>query len=208
VISLDAKVELGLAADDYAAQLTPEVASYLVARGISKEAAVAHKIGYVGVPRVGHERYVGRVTIPYITPTCVNEIRFRALGEFDGPKYLSRDGADTHLYNVKAFEVESSFIAIAEGEFDAVIANSVCGIPTVGLAGANAWKPFYRRAFTDYHKIFVLADGDQAGADLGKKIATALDVAVVVSMPDGMDVTDVYLQEGPEGLRGRLGLDV
>ena len=206
MISLDAKVELGLAADDYASQLTPEVAQYLQGRGITREAAIAHKIGYVGVPRIGHERYVGRISIPYITPTCVNEVRFRALGESEGPKYLSRDGADTHLYNVGAFGADSDFIAISEGEFDTVIANSVCGIPTVGLAGANAWKSFYRRAFSDYHRVYVLTDGDQAGWDLGKKIATAIDIAVVVSMPDGMDVTDVYMQEGPDGLRGRLGL--
>ena len=54
MISLDAKIELGLAADDYASQLTPEVAQYLQGRGITKEAAIAHKIGYVGVPRIGH----------------------------------------------------------------------------------------------------------------------------------------------------------
>ena len=206
MLSLDAKMELGLAAEDYASQLTAEAIRYLQGRGITKEAAIAHKIGYVGVPRIGHERYIGRITIPYITPTCVNEIRFRALGDIDGPKYLSRDGAATHLYNVGAFNVDSDFIAISEGEFDTVIASSVCGIPTVGLAGANAWKPFYRRAFTDYHRVFVLTDGDQAGWDLGKKIATAIDVAVVVSMPDGMDLTDVYLQEGVEGIKGRLGL--
>lgn len=206
MISLDAKIELGLSADDYASQMTPELAQYLMARGITREAATAHKIGYVGVPRVGHERYRGRISIPYITPTCVNEIRFRTLVDSSEPKYLSRDGADSHLYNVGAFQTDSDFIAISEGEFDTVIANSVCGIPTVGLAGANAWKPFYRRAFTDYHKVFVLTDGDQAGWDLGKKIATALDVAVVVSMPDGMDLTDVYMEEGSDGIKKRLGL--
>lgn len=206
MISLDAKEEMGLAADDYASQMTSEVAQYLIGRGITREAAIAHKIGYVGTPRIGHERYRGRLTIPYITPTCVSELRFRSIDGTE-PKYLSRDGAETHLYNVGAFHVDSDVIAICEGEFDAMILNSVVGcIPAIGLAGANAWKPMFRRAFTDYHRVYVLTDGDQAGSDLGKKIATAIDVAVVVSMPPGMDVSDVFLAEGAEGIKGRLGI--
>jgi len=52
----------------------------------------------------------------------------------------------------------------------------------------------------------VLTDGDQAGRDLGKKIMQAIDVAVVVSMPDGLDVNEVFLNEGAEGIRKRVGL--
>jgi hypothetical protein len=42
--------------------------------------------------------------------------------------------------------------------------------------------------------------------DLGKKIAQQIDVAVVVSMPDGMDVNEVFIRDGVEGVRGRIGL--
>lgn len=205
MLSLDAKNLLEQAAETYAAQLD-QAGAYLAARGISKEAAVTHRLGFVAEPLVGHERYEGRLAIPYLTPTCVADIRFRAISEDDSPKYLSREGAESHLYNVQAFEIDSDFIAICEGEMDTIISHSMCGIPTVGLAGANAWKSWYARAFADYHKVFVLTDGDQPGRDLGKKIAQQIDVAVVVSMPDGQDVNEVFLHEGREGVRGRIGL--
>jgi DNA primase len=34
----------------------------------------------------------------------------------------------------------------------------------------------------------------------------AIDVAVVVSMPEGMDVNEVFMQEGADGIRKRSGL--
>jgi DNA primase len=205
MLSVDAKNLLEQATETYANQID-QAAAYLAARGISREAAVTHRLGYVAEPLVGHERYVGRLAIPYLTPTCVADIRFRAINEEDSPKYLSREGAESHLYNVEAFAIDSDYIAVCEGEIDAIIANSMCGIPTIGLAGANAWKNWYARAFADYHKVFVLTDGDQPGRDLGKKIAQQIDVAVVVSMPDGLDVNEVFLAEGSDGVRGRIGL--
>lgn len=205
MLSLDAKNSLEQATAEYEKQVD-QVAGYLAARGISQEAAHTFRLGYVAEPLVGHERYRGRLAIPYVTPTCVTDVRFRAVEEDDSPKYLSREGAETHLYNVKAFEMDSDFIAICEGEMDTIISHGMCGIPTIGLAGANAWKPWYVRAFADYHKVFVLTDGDQPGRDLGKKIAQQIDVAVVVSMPDGMDVNDVFIRDGVEGVRGRIGL--
>jgi DNA primase len=205
MLSLDARVLLEEATAAYQAQLN-EVAPYLVARGLSKEAALTHRLGYVHEPVIGHEQYAGRLSIPYITPTGVVDIRFRAIRDDDSPKYLSRSGAESVLYNVPAFELDSDYIAICEGEMDTIIASSMVGIPAVGLAGANAWKNWYSRAFMDYRKVFVLCDGDQPGRDLGKKIAQQIDVAIVVTMPDGMDVNDLYLAEGPEGILKKMGL--
>jgi hypothetical protein len=34
----------------------------------------------------------------------------------------------------------------------------------------------------------------------------AIDVAIVVSMPDSMDVNDVFLNEGSDGVRKRIGV--
>ena len=181
---------------------------YLGSRGLNRQVADTVRLGYVTPDNamVGHEGYIGRLSIPFITPTGVVDIRFRSITDDDSPKYLSRSGADPHLYNVLAFQSDEDFIAVCEGEIDTMTAHYMCGIPTVGLPGANSWKPFYARAFMDYRKVFVLADGDQAGRDLGKKIAQQIDVATVVSMPDGMDVNDVFLAEGPDGIRKRVGL--
>ena len=89
---------------------------------------------------------------------------------------------------------------------DTITAHSLCGIPAVGLAGVNAWKPYYARAFLDYQRVLVLADGDQPGRELGKTIASVVEQTVVIQMPDGMDVNTVFLSEGPDGIRRRAGV--
>lgn len=205
MLSQDARNSLEQATSAYQLQLD-EAAQYLMGRGINKDAAHTHRLGYVHEPMIGHEDMRGRLAIPYVTPTGVVDIRFRAITPEQSPKYLSRSGAEQHMYNVPAFTVDSDFIAICEGEIDTIITHSMCGIPAVGMPGVNGWKSWYARAFQDYRTVFVLTDGDQPGKDLGKKIMQAIDVAVVVSMPDGMDVNDVFLAEGAEGIRKRIGV--
>lgn len=179
---------------------------YLQARGVTPEVARARRLGYVGTPLVGGEQYVGRVVIPYLTPAGVVDVRYRAIHDGTQPKYLSRPGAEQRMYGVAAFDSPLDYIAITEGEFDSIIVNDLCGIPAVGIPGANGWKPFYWRAFEDYSRVLVFTDGDQAGKEFSKKIAQDIQSAVIVPMPDGMDVNDVYLSEGAEGVRRRAGL--
>lgn len=181
---------------------------YLASRGITREVAAITRLGYVAPDdhMIDHTQYVGRLAIPYVTPAGgVVELRFRALLDDGSPKYLSRAGAEPHLYNVNAFTVDSDVIAVCEGEIDTITAHYLCGIPAVGLAGANGWKNWYARAFMDY-RVLVLCDGDEPGRDLGKRIAQQMDNAVVVSMPDGQDVNSVFLSEGADGVRKRVGM--
>jgi len=205
MLSNDARLALETATETYSQQID-EAGRYLTSRGITKEAAHKHRLGFVASPMIGHEDMVGRLSIPYVTPAGVVEMRFRAIDPNTNPKYLSRVGSKTHMYNVKAFNERSEFIAICEGEMDAIVASSICGIPAVGVPGAQTWQPSYRRAFQDYRKVFILADGDAAGQELAKKIVQAIDVAVVVTMPEGKDVNDIVMEEGPDGLRERIGL--
>ncbi len=204
-LSLDAKKSLAEATIAYHAQVGV-IAEYLAARGVTKATADMYRLGYVAEPLVGHEQYKDRLSIPYLTPTGPVDLRFRQVNDDGGPKYLSRPGAEGHLFGVNAFQIDSDYIAVCEGELDTIITHGECGVPAVGIPGSNGWKSWYWRAFQDYRKVFVLCDGDQAGRDLGKKIAQQLDVAVVVSMPDNMDVNEVFLNEGSEGIRKRLGL--
>lgn len=106
---------------------------------------------------------------------------------------------------MKAFQEDTDVIAICEGEFDTMLACQ-CGVTAVGVSGANNWKDWYARAFSDYRKVVVLCDGDTAGRDMGRKIASQIDVALVVSMPEGMDVNEYVMAEGPDALRGKAGL--
>lgn len=207
MLSESLRLSLAEAASAYSLNAT-EAAAYLGHRGITQEAATAHLLGVVtpDSAAVGHESFIGRLSIPYVTPTGVVDIRFRALADDQGPKYLGRLGAELCMYNVLAFRNPSDVIAICEGEIDTITANTLCGIPAVGLAGVNAWRPFYARAFLDYQRVLVLADGDQPGKELGKKIASVVGQAVVIPMPDGMDVNATYMNEGADGIRRRAGV--
>lgn len=204
-LSVDVKNSLEEATRTYQLQVDA-AAPYLAGRGIGRQAATMFRLGYVQEPMIGHEQYAGRLAIPYLTPSGVVDIRFRAMHDDGSPKYLSRAGADSTLFNVLAFQQDTDVIGICEGEMDTIIANAECGIPAVGVPGANGWKTWYARAFADYRRVIVLCDGDQPGRDLGKKIAQQIDVATVVSMPDGMDVNEVFMSEGMEGIRKRVGL--
>ena len=203
-LSVELKRSLQQAAEKYHSQLGPAV-PYLMARGVTEETASTFRLGFVAEPEIGHEQYRGRLAIPYITPSGVIDIRFRALDSDEGAKYLTRPGASSHMYNVPAFQEDVDVIAICEGEFDTMIA-SQCGVTAVGIAGANNWKDWYHRAFRDYRRVLVLTDGDSAGRELGKRIAQQIDVAVVVPMPDGMDVNEFVQAHGGQALRDRVGL--
>jgi DNA primase len=154
---------------------------------------------------MGHEPYVGKLAIPYLTPTGVIDIRFRSLNSDGGPKYMSRPGATTHIYNINALSNDSDVLAICEGELDTVVATQA-GFSAVGLPGANNWKSFYNRVLADWSKVVLLCDGDNAGREMAKHLSRELDNVFPVFMPEGQDVNDVYLTEGADGLRKRAGI--
>ena len=146
----------------------------------------------------------GRLSIPYLTPRGCVTIRFRTLT--DGPKYMSRAGDSIRPYNVLALHRPSPVLLVTEGELDAVAAETYTGYPAIGIPGAQAFKPHFSLMLEDYQRVIVLADGDDAGKELGRKVCASLDNAISVPMPEGMDVTDVVLKEGPESLKQRAGL--
>jgi DNA primase len=120
-------------------------------------------------------------------------------------KYLV-GGNRTNIYNTLAFHRDSSIIAICEGEFDAMVLDSLVGIPAVAIPGVQNWKAHYERCFVDYERVFVFADGDDPGKDFSKHVSSLIDGCTVIHMPHGTDVNSVYLSEGAEGLRKRAGL--
>jgi DNA primase len=192
------------ATENYAQNLQ-EIVPYLQSRGITEQTAIMFRLGFVREPEMGHEPYVGKLAIPYLTPTGVIDIRFRSLNNDSGPKYLSRPGATTHIYNINALSNDSDVLAICEGELDTVVATQA-GFSAVGLPGANNWKSFYTRVLADWSKVVLLCDGDNAGREMAKHLSRELDNVFPVFMPEGQDVNDVYLLEGANGLRKRAGV--
>lgn len=177
----------------------PKVAGYLSGRGLTKEVADTFLLGYVTGDHPADADYTGRLAIPYLTPAGPVDVRYRIVSG-EGPKYLSRPGAKTHLFNVKDLHLDSPILYVAEGELDCVTASGMCGLPCVAVPGANNWQPHFKLLMADYLKVVVLCDGDEAGRQFGKTVCKEVDNAVAVSMPAGMDVNDVFLQGGREAV--------
>jgi DNA primase len=176
---------------------------YLSSRQLSVEEASTFHLGVVEDPLPGHEAYTGRLAIPYITPSGVVDIRFRAMKGED-PKYMGLVGAKTTMFNTQACFVADKYICVTEGEFDCIMMSVKTIHPTIGIPGANNWKPHYAKILDDFDVVIILADGDPAGLEFGKKISRELSNVNIISMPDGEDVNSMMIKMGSEWLDGRI----
>lgn len=204
--SVGQKSSLDIAAEKYAASMTREALAYLAQRGINETVAHTSQLGVCREPLPGHEHMRGRLTIPYLTPAGVVQIKARSL---DGrePKYVGLTGMEPHLYNVLALHKDSDYIAVCEGELDALVMDQLVGVPAVGVPGVKTWQKWHYRCFAGYEKVFVLVDSDEAGQGLAEKIAHDLrDQAVLIPPPDGMDLNEWVLRDGPEAIRKACGV--
>ena len=131
------------------------------------------------------------------------DIRFRSING-EEPKYMGMSGSETRLYNVKAISQATDFIAVCEGEIDAITLTQKCGIPAIGVPGANSWKRHYSKLLQDFERIYVFADGDQPGSDFGKKLAREVQGVIVINMPDGEDVNSIFNKQGAEFFMGKV----
>jgi len=163
----------------------------------------------VADPAPGHEQFVGRLSIPYITPVGVRTIKFRAMND-EPTKYLCLPGARPRMFNVGALLEDSPVVAICEGELDAAVCSSVVGIPAVGVPGVSSWLAHFPRMFSGFDRVLVLSDNDDKpdghnpGRDMAQRIANDLDQAVVIQPPKGLDVSSWVLRDGADAVRERL----
>lgn len=176
---------------------------YLASRQLSVGEASIFHLGVVDEPLPGHEPYKGRLAIPYITPSGVVDIRFRSMHGED-PKYMGLVGAKTTMFNTQACFVADKYICVTEGEFDCIMMTVKTNHPTIGIPGANNWKPHYAKILDDFDVVIVLADGDSAGLEFGKKISRELGNVNIISMPDGEDVNSMMIKQGSEWLNERI----
>ncbi|MFD9569713.1 toprim domain-containing protein [Streptomyces sp. NPDC059982] len=180
-------------------------AEYLKTRGLTQDSVQYFRLGYVGNPQSGHERYTGRLAIPYLNRQGVIAIRYRCIQEHDckaiegHSKYTREPGDEAKVYNILALTAPTDRMAVCEGEIDTMTAWQ-CGIPVIGSAGAKAWKPIFNRLIRGYQRVVNLADGDDAGLALADAIAEKNDQAVTRQFPTGSDVNKYYLDYGKEAL--------
>lgn len=194
---------------------------HLVKRGLltpsTKERLDGYRLGYVSDPLPGHETYRGMLAIPYLRWApgkgwSVVSIRFRCVTEecavcadknSGHNRYNTVAGDTGRIYNTVSLLQDSEDAGITEGEFDALSA-TFCGLETAGLPGARSWKKHFARPFLGYRRVFILCDGDTAGAEFGKKVAADLPNGVIISMPENEDVSSVVASQGKQGLMKRI----
>jgi DNA primase len=188
-------------------------------RGLSREAIEHFRLGAVLDPDDADWKMADRISIPYVTPTGIVQIKFRTPPWSDSnAKYLYSTGNQTTLFNTRAFLDTTRWIAVTEGELDCVAA-WMAGVPAVGVPGVKNWKPHFRTLFEGYECIHVLADNDPSKTDdngnevglQGLRFAEHLEEILpnvhIQLMPDeGDDVNSFVAREGPQALRDLLKL--
>ena len=204
------KTWLGKTAARYNEALTQVELSYLAERGLGPDVVSTSLLGLVANPDPLHEQYRGRLSIPFITPTGVVYMRFRCIEELEDPehkckehghgKYEGPTEQGTHLYNVAALHQADTVVGLSEGELDALVASD-CGVPTVGVPGAQNWKSFYYRLFSDFNRVLIFGDGDKAGRTFTNKLASVISGAEAKVLPEGQDVTSFVVEHGEEAFR-------
>lgn len=155
--------------------------------------------------------YRGMMAVPYLRPSWDGElfvasIRFRCLEDHEHQghgKYNTEAGDRPRMYNTQALLESNDIIAICEGEIDAITAE-LCGIPAVGVPGAQLWKNHFRDPFLGYETVYILADGDDAGRAFASTVKKDLPNAKHIPMPPGMDVNSVVVQQGAKALTERI----
>jgi DNA primase len=187
-----------------------DASEYLKTRGITRTAAKQARLGVVSRPVHGHEMYRDRLSIPYITTSGVVGMKFRCMSDHrckdEGhAKYLTLM-QDTRMYHVTSVLTTRSYLAVTEGEIDALVLNYLCDIPAVGIPGVNNWKPHFARVLEGFDRIFVIGDGDKAGTEFARNVAKKLETGIPIVMPNDQDVNDVYLDGGPTAVMNLMGV--
>lgn len=200
----------------YEDQLDGATLSYLAARSIDENAVHTFHLGLVTDPAPGHDQYVGRLSIPYVTPQGARTIKFRCLeehpcSEVGCPKYLGLPGAKPRMFNAMALIEGPQVVAICEGELDAVVCSSRL-VPAVGIPGVSSWLPHFPRMFAGVPRVIILADNDEKqdgrnpGRELAERVARDIEQAEVIPPPKGLDLTEWIQAAGLDAVRKGIGL--
>lgn len=180
---------------------------YLARRGIDLEVARSNALGVVTDPVPGHEHLVGRLSIPYLTAAGPVNMNFRCIQDHKckdagHPKYINLTGAGTNLYGVQYLDEAGDYIAIAEGEIDAISSN-LAGVPCVGISGAKKWQDHWNNIFEDFTRKYVYQEGDAAGKEFADRLVSEVG-AIRIVLPQGQDVNSILVEHGIDHLRSLI----
>lgn len=179
------------------------VSTYLREHGIMDWDIInKYQLGFVTSPLAGDHRFTGMLSIPYLSRSGVDSIRFRNLRQGGGSKMAVHTGQGHRLYNTRALFDPGETIGITEGEVDAIAATERLGLPTVGVPGAKNWDSLHWKPhFKNFTRVIIFADGDTednelAGQAFAKMIAEDLGWrGVQVQCPTGEDVASMVAKD-------------
>lgn len=207
-ISASQMEDLEKASLSYAGGMTVEAARYLLARGLSEETVRTARVGVVTEPELPqHNRYTGRISIPYIVEGKVVQIRFRCIDSHGGAKcrelnhgkYEQPAGTRLRTYGVDVMAEAEDTIHITEGEFDSLVLNQL-GLPAIAFPGVESFRSHHGRMLAGFNRIWVWGDPDEAGADFIQKVINRLPRSARGVKLRGGDVTETYLAGGPKAI--------
>lgn len=206
------KRSLEIAVSEYELHLE-EALPYLESRGIGRDTALSRRLGFVRNPTTEHRKMSGRLCIPYLTRAGVVAISFRCIEDHNCSavsnhgKYRNPAGQLSRMYGVEALFSKSLDIGLTEGEINAITASDECGIPTVGVGGADKWQPWWAHVLDDFRRVYVFQDGDEGGRQFVAKVVKemgkidAASKVVPVSCPAREDVNSLYVKTSKEEIR-------
>jgi len=203
-------------AREYQAALSPAARSYLAGRGLDEGAIERYRVGEV-TRDSEHWKYAGMICLPYVTKRGgVVSLKFRqahkCVEACPHEKYITP--YPTRLYNAPAMDRadELGFIAICEGELDAITLDYHCGIPAVAVPGVKTWQQHgeWPSLFTGYQSVFMFADDDDEGRKLADRVKHDIRDAHTVTLESGKDVNEAYVSDPKAAvaeIRRKAGLD-
>jgi hypothetical protein len=162
-----------------------EAIDYLAARLIDEWCIDRWQLGYCP------ER--DAISIPHMVGGKVPAIKYRFLNPDNEKRYDCETGSNlNHLFNPE--QICNEMVYLCEGEFDAMVAtcNSfyACSLP----GGAGSFKPDFVKYFSKQRDVFLVLDADKGGQNAMEVIKGLMPgKAIVINLPDGMDVTDYFL---------------
>lgn len=206
--------EQGEAASAYIDQLwSPagaEALEYLTAeRGLTAETIGDFGLGFVAEPASGHEKFTGRIVIPYANARGITTLRYRKMPDSPSKaKYLDTPNGGTWLFNITCLQDPGSTVNIVEGEIDCMTAVQMGLARTVGISGATKFMPHWKNLLDGYATIRVLADNDDPGLEMAERIAREFpDAYVQIKAAPHDDVNTSYLEMGAEALLEHWDID-
>lgn len=206
----------------YQDKMTSEGLEYLYSRGLDDSAIESFRLGVVA--RGGeHSEYAGMLSIPYVTELAgVVGFKFRkphaCTDDCQHQKYITP--YPVRLFNTPDFAKAErlGYIAITEGEFDAMVLSGMCNIPAVAVPGVDAWtnQKSWPLVFQGIGRVLIFKDNDQdrtvtvggkekivnPGRDLARRIRSDVPNSVLVDTEGlGKDVNEIFLGFGADTIR-------